>query len=44
MDYEIRPLRAGNWRIEVSAANGAVLATMPILVTAPLPDSSEKEQ
>jgi FtsP/CotA-like multicopper oxidase with cupredoxin domain len=33
MDYEILPTRTGNWRIEVGAANGVVLATMPITVT-----------
>jgi FtsP/CotA-like multicopper oxidase with cupredoxin domain len=30
MDYEFLPTRGGNWRIEVTAANGAVLATMPL--------------
>jgi len=40
MDYEFLPTRGGNWRIEVSAANGAVLATLPLQVTGLPPDSS----
>lgn len=30
MDYEILPTRGGKWHIEVTAANGAVLATLPL--------------
>ena len=40
MDYEFLPTRGGNWRIEVSAANGNVLATMPLEVNGLPQDSS----
>jgi FtsP/CotA-like multicopper oxidase with cupredoxin domain len=44
MDFEILPMGAGNWRIEVSTANGAVLAAMPLEVAGAPADSSGTER
>ena len=44
MDYEFEPTTVGNWRLEVTGANGVVLATMPITVTDAPADSSGTER
>lgn len=43
MDYEFIPTLAGNSRLVVTTANGAVLAAMPIKVTAPAAAPSGRE-